>query len=110
MSAKEAWTKRRAQREEVMPGGTLALITPMNAMNRCDRCGAQVYVRVLLHSGQDLLFCAHHYRQPARFFDRLQVGDPERHLFAERLALGDRIDPLLRPHLGGGDPDQGAMF
>ena len=74
MSAKESWTKRRAQREEVMPGGTLALITPMNAMNRCDRCGAQVYVRVLLHSGQDLLFCAHHYRQHAPALAKVAAG------------------------------------
>jgi 4-hydroxyphenylpyruvate dioxygenase-like putative hemolysin len=34
-------------------------------VHRCDRCGAQAYVRVLLHSHQDLLFCAHHYRQHA---------------------------------------------
>jgi hypothetical protein len=27
--------------------------------DRCDRCGAQAFVRVLLASG-DLLFCAHH--------------------------------------------------
>jgi hypothetical protein len=27
--------------------------------DRCDRCGAQAFVRVLLTTG-DLLFCAHH--------------------------------------------------
>jgi 4-hydroxyphenylpyruvate dioxygenase-like putative hemolysin len=62
MSARESWTKRRAQREEAPPG-TLGLTRPMNAVQRCDRCGSQAYVRVLLHSRQDLLFCAHHYRQ-----------------------------------------------
>ncbi len=31
----------------------------LGAMDRCDSCGAQAYVRVTLHSG-DLLFCAHH--------------------------------------------------
>ena len=74
MSARESWTKRRAQREEVMPGGTQAPTTPMNAMNRCDRCGAQADVRVLLHSGQDLLFCAHHYRQHALALAEVAAG------------------------------------
>jgi hypothetical protein len=37
----------------------------MNAACRCDRCGAQACVRVLLRTRQDLLFCAHHYRQHA---------------------------------------------
>jgi hypothetical protein len=32
------------------------------AADRCDRCGAQAYVRVKLESGLDLLFCAHHAR------------------------------------------------
>jgi hypothetical protein len=35
----------------------------LNALDRCDRCGAQAYVRVTLTSGSDLLFCAHHYRE-----------------------------------------------
>ncbi|MDR1833656.1 MAG: hypothetical protein LBQ92_03250 [Propionibacteriaceae bacterium] len=28
--------------------------------NRCDRCGAQAYVRVVLPTGGELYFCAHH--------------------------------------------------
>ena len=28
--------------------------------DRCDRCGAQAYVRATLHAGGELLFCAHH--------------------------------------------------
>jgi hypothetical protein len=32
------------------------------AADRCDRCGAQAHVRVLLTSGSELLFCAHHAR------------------------------------------------
>jgi hypothetical protein len=43
----------------------LAPAVPMNALHRCDRCGAQAYVRAVLHSRRDLLFCAHHYRQHA---------------------------------------------
>jgi hypothetical protein len=35
------------------------------ALDRCDRCGAQAYVRVELASGHDLLFCAHHAREHA---------------------------------------------
>ena len=32
---------------------------PLTALDRCDSCGAQAYVRVTLESGE-LLFCAHH--------------------------------------------------
>nr|WP_156002960.1 hypothetical protein [Streptomonospora sp. PA3] len=35
----------------------------MTAADRCDRCGAQAYVRVVLNSGGELLFCAHHMRE-----------------------------------------------
>lgn len=35
---------------------------PLNAADRCDRCGAQAYLRVTLNSGGELLFCAHHGR------------------------------------------------
>ncbi|MDS1271278.1 hypothetical protein RIF23_13325 [Lipingzhangella sp. LS1_29] len=43
--------------------GTLAPTQPLTAADRCDRCGAQAYVRVVLNSGGDLLFCAHHARK-----------------------------------------------
>ncbi|MCW2776378.1 MAG: hypothetical protein JWN17_103 [Frankiales bacterium] len=40
--------------------GTVTPPAPtLTAADRCDRCGAQAFVRVLLASG-DLLFCAHH--------------------------------------------------
>ena len=32
-------------------------------MDRCDRCGAQAYLRVELAGGGELLFCAHHARE-----------------------------------------------
>lgn len=35
----------------------------LTAVDRCDRCGAQAYLRVELDSGLDLLFCAHHARE-----------------------------------------------
>jgi hypothetical protein len=33
----------------------------LTAADRCDRCGAQAYVRVVLPGGGDLMFCSHHY-------------------------------------------------
>lgn len=41
----------------------LAPSTPLTALDRCDRCGAQAYVRVMLSSGMDLLFCGHHFAE-----------------------------------------------
>lgn len=40
----------------------LAELPGLNATDRCDRCGAQAYVRVELAGGSELLFCAHHAR------------------------------------------------
>ena len=34
----------------------------LTALDRCDSCGAQAYIRVQLDSGE-LLFCAHHGRK-----------------------------------------------
>ena len=41
-------------------------VAPSSALStadRCDRCGAQAYLRVELQSGGELLFCAHHARE-----------------------------------------------
>lgn len=35
----------------------------LTASDRCDRCGAQAYLRVELGEGAELLFCAHHARE-----------------------------------------------
>ena len=43
--------------------GALAPSRPLNTGDRCDRCGAQAYVRVELVAGGELLFCAHHSRE-----------------------------------------------
>lgn len=40
-------------------------VEPLTAVDRCDRCGAQAYVRVTLPAGSELLFCAHHGREYA---------------------------------------------
>ena len=39
--------------------------TPLNALDRCDRCGAQAYVRATLATGGELMFCAHHGKEYA---------------------------------------------
>jgi hypothetical protein len=39
------------------------LTRSLSASDRCDRCGAQAYVRAVLPGGGDLLFCRHHARQ-----------------------------------------------
>ena len=36
----------------------------LTLLDRCDRCGAQALVRVVLPNG-DLLFCGHHYAKHA---------------------------------------------
>ena len=39
--------------------------TPLTAADRCDRCGAQAYVRATLLNGGELLFCGHHGKEYA---------------------------------------------
>ncbi|MEO5499118.1 MAG: hypothetical protein ABIR46_01300 [Candidatus Saccharimonadales bacterium] len=36
---------------------------PLTATDRCDRCGAQGYLRVELQTGGELIFCVHHARE-----------------------------------------------
>ncbi|GAB3489078.1 MAG TPA: hypothetical protein VG502_00525 [Flexivirga sp.] len=42
---------------------TTAVAPTLTASDRCDRCGAQAFIRARLSSDQDLLFCAHHGRE-----------------------------------------------
>ncbi len=53
--------------------GAMAPSTPLTAMDLCDRCGAQAYVRVLLPGGGELLFCAHHGRQHAQALAKVAI-------------------------------------
>ncbi|WOT33788.1 DUF7455 domain-containing protein [Streptomyces coeruleorubidus] len=39
------------------------VLTPASQLTAADRCGAQAYLRVVLLSGGELLFCAHHGRK-----------------------------------------------
>ncbi len=35
----------------------------LTVSDRCDRCGAQAFVLVVLDSGSTLQFCGHHFRE-----------------------------------------------
>jgi hypothetical protein len=54
--------------------GAMAPSEPLTAMDLCDRCGAQAYVRVLLPGSGELLFCAHHSRQHAEALAKIGAG------------------------------------
>jgi hypothetical protein len=58
-------TLSRTPRKEKRPQMTTAVApsSPLTAVDRCDRCGAQAYLRVELAGGGELLFCAHHARE-----------------------------------------------
>ncbi len=53
----------------------------LTALDRCDSCGAQAYVRVTLASGE-LLFCAHH---AAKFREKLEPSALDWHDESGRL-------------------------
>ena len=61
----------------VLEGGELT------AADRCDRCGAQAYVRVTMANGFELLFCAHHSKEHA---DKLKQVALEIHDESARIA------------------------
>lgn len=61
----------------------VAPLAPLNAADRCDRCGAQAYLRVELVSGGELLFCAHHAREHG---DRLRQVAASIHDETDRLS------------------------
>ncbi|WP_171715571.1 DUF7455 domain-containing protein [Metallococcus carri] len=39
-----------------------ALAPTLTATDRCDRCGAQAFIKARLDGDMELLFCAHHGR------------------------------------------------
>ena len=51
--------------------GAMAPMKPLSALDLCDRCGAQAYMRVVLPGGGELLFCAHHGRQHGEALARI---------------------------------------
>ncbi len=44
-----------------MTAAAPATHAPLSVADRCDRCGAQAFIRAVLRAG-DLLFCGHHGR------------------------------------------------
>lgn len=52
----------------------LAPHAPLDAADRCDRCGAQAYIRATLATGGELLFCAHHGRAHEAKLRELAAG------------------------------------
>lgn len=65
--------------------GAMAPSQPLTAMDLCDRCGAQAYVRVILPDSRELLFCAHHSRQHAAALAKVAVEIQDE---TERLSQG----------------------
>ncbi|GEP37256.1 hypothetical protein NPS01_09190 [Nocardioides psychrotolerans] len=55
--------KDTTERIEAEVTTAVAPSAPLTAEDRCDRCGAQAYLRVELQAGAELLFCAHHARE-----------------------------------------------
>ena len=51
--------------ESAMTEQVILESTPLSALDRCDRCGAQAYVRAVLLNGGELLFCGHHGKEYA---------------------------------------------
>lgn len=64
-----------------------AALTPAD---RCDRCGAQAYIRVVLGSGSELLFCAHHGRKYSDGLREIAVRIQDE---SEKLAATPAIAP-----------------
>lgn len=64
-----------------------ATLTPeLTVADRCDRCGAQAYVRARLGDGLELHFCAHHGRahlDKLRHLDDVDILDESHRLHQE---------------------------
>ena len=54
----------------------------LSASDRCDRCGAQAYVRVTMAGGLELFFCLHHSKEHA---DKLKQVALEIHDESQRI-------------------------
>jgi hypothetical protein len=73
---------------------TTAVASPLSAADRCDRCGAQAFIRVRIVTGGELLFCGHHGR---RHEDKLRPQAVEWYDETHRIAED--------PTSGRSDPD-----
>lgn len=48
-------------------------VVALNASDRCDECGAQAYIRVVLASGE-LLFCGHHGNEKREALELIAIS------------------------------------
>ena len=71
----------------IAPPAARAPKATLTAADRCDRCGAQAYVRARLTSGRVLLFCAHHGRESIPGLRKLEarIHDESDRLLQEEL-------------------------
>jgi len=56
-------SQSKARKGRAMSENLVLDSTPLNALDRCDRCGAQAYVRAVMANGFELLFCGHHAKK-----------------------------------------------
>jgi hypothetical protein len=47
----------------------------LNSTHRCDRDGAQAYVKVILEGGLELLFCRHHWLEYKPIMEKQGILD-----------------------------------
>ena len=83
ISMAPATQPRSSDRQEARPTVNTVIEGPaLNASDRCDRCGAQAYVRVTMASGFDLLFCSHHSKEHADKLKQvaLKIHDESQHI------------------------------
>ena len=73
MRGKEAACQASGSMEGGDMTGAMAPMKPLTALDLCDRCGAQAYVRVVLPGAGELLFCAHHARKHGDALARIAV-------------------------------------
>ena len=59
-------------------------VAPLTVADRCDKCGAQAFMRAVFPGGGELLFCGHHGREYAAA------------LSGSSVQLVDETDRLLR--------------
>jgi ribosomal protein L37E len=62
------------------------LAPELTVADRCDRCGAQAYMRAKLAGGFELMFCAHHGREhmdKLRDLDDIEITDETHRLHQE---------------------------
>jgi len=71
-----------------MTENLLLTSSPLSALDRCDRCGAQAYVRAVMANGFELLFCAHHAKkyQDGLASTAARIDDESERLSAESTA------------------------